>query len=162
MIAFESTKLSGALARLAAAGAVLLLLAGGLQGEAAAQFKSPIPEPEYLLYGGANHSVFLGCLNCSRFDSRSVWNKLSPYGSEYDGDTIWNKISAYGSPYKPLSPWHPQSFDGPVVKDSEGRSYGTFTRNVHDEDRTKVESLLWLLNNYDYVIANLDEVRLRH
>mgnify|MGYP000418681330 CR=1 FL=1 len=154
----ETRSLSRAVTRLAAACGALLLLAGGAQ----AQPKSAIPEPEYLLYGGKHHSVFLGCLNCSRFDSRSVWNKLSPYGSEFDGATIWNKTGDYGSPHKPLSPWHPHSFDGPVVKDSEGKSYGTFTRNVHDEKRTKVESLLWLLENYDYLASHLDEVRLRH
>ena len=149
---------------LPAACGVFLLIASAAQNQAGAQGQpqSPIPEPEYLLYGGEGQTTFLGCLNCSRFDETSIWNKLGPYGSEFDGETIWNKTGAYGSPYKPLSPWHPHSFEGPVVKDRKGRTYGKFTRNLHDEDQTKVESLLWLLDNYDYVIAHLDELRLQH
>ena len=26
------------------------------------------------LYGGSNHDVYLGCLNCSKTDSNSIWN----------------------------------------------------------------------------------------
>lgn len=120
-----------------------------------------VQEPEYLLYGGENQQQFLGCLNCSRFDATSVWNKLGPYGSEFDEATIWSKTGLYGSPYKPLSPWHSHSVDAPEIRDQDGNSYGRFTRNLHG-DRTKIESLLWILDNYEYVIDNLNDVRLRY
>ena len=32
------------------------------------------------LYGGSNHDVYLGCLNCSKTDSNSIWNDLGKYG----------------------------------------------------------------------------------
>ncbi|NIA71575.1 hypothetical protein HBA54_23570 [Pelagibius litoralis] len=139
--------------RLRALSTLLLLLAGS--ASALAQ------EPEYLLYGGKGQNTFLGCLNCSRFDNTSIWNKLGPHGSEFDNATIWSKTGVYGSPYQTLSPWNRNSFEGPVVRDKDGNSYGKFTRNQFD-DQTKVESLLWILENYDYVISNLNEVRLRH
>ncbi len=139
--------------RLRAISAILMLLAGANPAQA--------QEPEYLLYGGKDQNVFLGCLNCSRFDSSSIWNQLGPHGSEFDNATIWSKTGIYGSPYQELSPWHPHSFEGPEVRDKTGKSYGKFTRNPFD-DQTKVESLLWILNNYDYVIANLSAVRQRY
>ncbi len=149
----ELKNLFDALQRFCAICATACLLAGA--GPALAQ------EPEYLLYGGKQGNTFLGCLNCSRFDSSSIWNQLGPHGSEFDNATIWSKTGIYGSPYQELSPWHPHSFEGPVVRDKTGKSYGKFTRNQFD-DQTKVESLLWILNNYDHVIANLSEVRQRY
>lgn len=118
-------------------------------------------EPEYLLFGGENQKQFLGCLNCSRFEPSSVWNKLGPHGSEFDEATIWSKTGIYGSQHKPLSPWHKHTFNAPEIRDKDGNSYGRFTRNLHG-DRTKVESLLWILDNYEYVIENLNDMRLKY
>lgn len=118
-------------------------------------------EPDFLLYGGKSQTQFLGCLNCSRFEKSSVWNKLGPHGSEFDEATIWSKTGVYGSQYSKLSPWHRHSTEAPEIRDREGTSYGRFTRNLHG-DRTKVESLLWILDNYDYVIGNLNDVRLKY
>ncbi|WP_420345216.1 hypothetical protein [Pelagibius sp.] len=144
---------------LLSAAALLLAAAAGMgAGAAPAQAQ----EPDYLLYGGRDHTIFLGCLNCSRFDSDSVWNKAGAYGSEHDRSTIWSKASPYGSPYNALSPWHPHSTDAPVVRDRNGKSYGKFTRNVFDGARTDVDALLWILDNYDSIIADLDSARQRY
>ncbi len=142
--------------------AALLLAAGTVAGAGAGAGPAGAQEQEYLLYGGRDLNIFLGCLNCSRFDGDSVWNKAGAYGSEHDRSTIWSKASPYGSPYNDLSPWHPHSTDAPVVRDRSGRSYGRFTRNVFDRERTDVESLLWILDNYDSIIADLDSVRQRY
>lgn len=136
-------------------------LAGAVCFFAAVAGSAIAQEPEYLLYGGEKQQQFLGCLNCSRFDSSSVWNKLGPHGSEFDEGTIWSKTGVYGSQYKPLSPWHKNSFEAPEIRDKDGNSYGRFTRNLHG-DRTKVEPLLWILDNYEYVIENLNDVRLKY
>ncbi|TQV81792.1 hypothetical protein [Denitrobaculum tricleocarpae] len=133
------------------------LLVLGTAGTSALQAQ----EPEFLLYGGKGQTQFLGCLNCSRFDKSSVWNKLGPHGSEFDEATIWSKTGVYGSQYSSLSPWHRHSTEAPEIRDRDGKSYGRFTRNQHG-DRTKVESLLWILENYDYVIENLNDVRLEY
>jgi len=49
--------------------------------------------PELLLFGGDNHKTFLGCLNCDRFDSRSVCNGFGDHGSHFSSESIWNRFS---------------------------------------------------------------------
>lgn len=36
------------------------------------------------IYGGEDHDVFLGKLNASKYDSKSIWNEYGTYGSEYE------------------------------------------------------------------------------
>jgi hypothetical protein len=43
-------------------------------------------EDEIVLYGGPDHATYLGCVNCSRYDSESVLNTEGPYG-RYDSST---------------------------------------------------------------------------
>ena len=115
-------------------------------------------EPTLLLFGGENHKVFLGCLNCSRHDSSSIWNKYGEHGSKYNSDSIWNKYGTYGSKYNSMSPWNKYSSDGPVVVDPDGGFYGNFSRNKYN-NQTKIKWLVWILDNYEYVMENFDEVR---
>lgn len=56
------------------------------------------------LYGGPNHDVYLGCLNCNNYDSNSIWNTYGNYGSVYNSNSIWNKYGTYGSEYNSYSP----------------------------------------------------------
>ena len=46
--------------------------------------------PALLLFGDADHKTFLGCLNCSQFDSGSVCNQFGQNGSEFSSYSIWN------------------------------------------------------------------------
>ena len=115
-------------------------------------------EPILLLFGGSNHDKFLGCLNCSKHDSSSIWNKYSEYGSKYNADCIWNKYGTYGSKYNSESPWNKYSTDAPVVVDKDGNFYGYFTLNKYN-NQTKIKWLVWILENYEYVMDNFDEVR---
>jgi hypothetical protein len=48
-------------------------------------------EAELLLFGGDSHKVFLGCINCSKYDAASVWNAYGSHGSRYSAESIWNK-----------------------------------------------------------------------
>lgn len=113
---------------------------------------------ELLLFAGKSHDKFVGCLNCSRYDDQSVWNKYGTYGSKYNNESIWNKYGSYGSKYENMSPWNKYANEAPVIVDREGNYYGKFTSNKYD-DQTKIEWALWLLNNKDYVVENFDEVR---
>lgn len=115
-------------------------------------------EPVLLLLGGENHDKFLGCLNCSKYDLSSVWNKYGEYGSKYNSDSIWNKYGTYGSKYNSLSPWNKYSSDGPVVVDPDGNFYGYFTLNKYN-NQTKIKWLVWILENHEYVMENFDEIR---
>lgn len=115
-------------------------------------------EPTLLLFGGNNNDQFLGCLNCSRYDSSSVWNKYGEHGSKYNSNSIWNKYGEYGSKYNSHSPWNKYSSDAPVVVDPDGNFYGYFTRNKYN-NQTKIKWLVWILDNYEYVMENFDEVR---
>lgn len=114
-------------------------------------------EPAYLLFGGNNHDKFLGCLNCNKHDGSSIWNKYGKFGSKYNSDSIWNKYGTYGSKYSNESPWNKYSNDAPVIVDNAGNYYGKFTINRYG-DQTKVQSLLWILKNHEYIIENLDDV----
>jgi len=128
--------------------ALLILLYGSALAE----------EPELLLYGGENHDELLGCLNCSKYDASSVWNKYGEYGSKYNSESIWNKYGTFGSKYNALSPWNKYSSDAPVVVDRDGNSYGNFTLNKYN-NQTRIKWLVWILDNYEYVMENFDEIR---
>lgn len=41
------------------------------------------------LYGGKDHDVYLGCLNCSSYNSDSIWNQYGTYGSSYNSKSIF-------------------------------------------------------------------------
>jgi hypothetical protein len=122
-----------------------------------------------LLFGGADHEHFLGCLNCERSEAFSVWNESGDYGSTTHAHSIWNRDGVYGSSSSPWSPWNPSSTTPPIAVDRAGNLYGHFTRNRSDPNRVQrndshvarpeFELLVWFLDNYDWVITHLDEVR---
>jgi len=109
-------------------------------------------DPTLLLFGGHDHKTFLGCLNCSQYDSSSVWNAYSQYGSPYNSDSIWNRCGTWGSPYNSDSPWNKFSTSAPVVVDNDGNFYGYFSANPYISQRTRIAWLVWILDNYVWVI----------
>jgi hypothetical protein len=133
-------------------------------------------EPNPLrLFGGPNRDHFLGCLNCDPSETFSIWNEEGKYGSPTRPDSIWNRHGIYGSPESGFSPWNRGSVSPPFVVDRAGNFYGYFTRNVNFPDRITrtrslpflperlgrkvLEFLVWFLEDYELIIANLDEVR---
>ncbi len=122
-----------------------------------------------LLFGGRNHEEFIGCLNCYRSEPFSVWNESGEYGNPENENSIWNPKGPYGSRKSPLSPWNPRSSIPPLVVDRVGNLYGYFTlnrgypkrirRNDTHQEREKFQMLAWLLDNYDWVVSHLEEVR---
>lgn len=64
--------LHGCSAATASAVAASLAAAGGA---------APQTTKALLLFGGENHKTFLGCLNCSEYDSESVFNQYGSFGA---------------------------------------------------------------------------------
>lgn len=120
--------------------------------------QSTATEPQLLLFGGKNHDEFLGCLNCSRMHRDSIWNAYGKFGSEYQVKSIWNRYGIFGSQYNQNSPWNAYGTKGPVIVDANGNFYGYFSRNKFNK-QTRIEWVVWILDNYDYVIEHLDKVR---
>lgn len=58
------------------------------------------------LFGGKNHDVYLGCLNCNDYDANSIWNEYGKYGNSYSSYSIWNEYGIYGNEYSPYCPWN--------------------------------------------------------
>lgn len=100
------------------------------------------------LYGGDNHKKYLGCINCSEFDSNSICNEFGSYGSEFNSDSIWNEFSTFGSEFSSSSPWNEFSSSAPVIVDKSGNFYGYFTINEFHRKRTNIGLYVYFLNNY--------------
>jgi len=111
-----------------------------------------------LLFGDSDHKTFLGCLNCSKYDSGSVCNKYGDTGSKYSTNSIWNRYGDFGSKYSNNSPWNKYSSSAPVIVDNAGQFYGRLTANKYATDRTQVQ----VLNQLADIIADgtdLDDAR---
>jgi hypothetical protein len=101
-----------------------------------------------LLFGGEDHKIFLGCLNCADTSEQSVCNDIGKYGSDIAPDSIWNDIGKYGSDISQHSPWNDIANDAPVIVDSDGKSYGYFSTNSIHRDRTRINWLVAILDYY--------------
>jgi hypothetical protein len=135
-------------------------------------------EHNLLLFGGEDHDHFLGCLSCPRTETFSVWNEKGEYGSTTHSDSIWNSNGRFGAPTSLLSPWNLWAPNPPIVVDRAGNLYGSFTRNrgiprriisppPFNPKHTAIERdsftfLAWLLDDYEWIIRNLDQVRADH
>jgi len=115
--------------------------------------------PELLLFGGDDHKTFLGCLNCSPFDSRSICNRFGDYGSPFSSNSIWNRFGHYGSRFSSFSPWNRFASDPPVIVDRDGNFYGYFTANRYHLERTKIKFFAIFLDNVDELYEDLDRAR---
>ena len=113
-----------------------------------------------LLFGGEEHKTFLGCLNCSDTSQTSVCNDIGKYGSDISPDSIWNDIGKYGSDISQYSPWNDLSNNAPIIVDGDGRSYGYFSTNSLHHDRTRIGSLVAILDYFEKT-SNLEKTRKR-
>jgi hypothetical protein len=101
---------------------------------------------DLLLYGGREHSVFLGCLSCGDFDTDSVCNRFGTFGSKYRSESIWNRYSDYGSKFSTDSPWNEFSSSAPIIVDADGGFYGHLTVNAYHSNRTLIQALIKFLD----------------
>ena len=108
---------------------------------------TPIPPGiSHHLYGGVANSVYLGCLTCNRFDAASVCNQFGTYGSAFAALSIWNQFGTYGSVFSSSSPWNQFSSSGPIVVGSDLLTYGYFTVNAFQFNRTTIPAYVNVLN----------------
>ena len=100
------------------------------------------------LYGGANNSVYLGCITCNKVQTESICNSFGTYGSAFNSSSIWNQFGTYGSSFQTYSPWNSYSSNGPLIVGSNNLSYGYFTTNSFKSNRTTGQAFLNILNYY--------------
>jgi hypothetical protein len=105
------------------------------------------------LYGGMNNKEYLGCLNCNKFSTNSVWNQYGTYGSKFSTTSIWNSYGTYGSAYSIYSPWNKSGMKPPIVVDNGGNFYGYFTINSFSANRADF-SLAMTIYEYHELIMN--------
>lgn len=109
------------------------------------------------LYGGKNNDVYLGCMNCSKYDSNSIWNSYGKYGSKYESNSIWNKYGSYGNEYNSDSPWNSYSSDAPVVVDKDGNFYGYFTINKYKSNRCETKLALLIYKYHEEIMEDVSK-----
>jgi|GEM_PF-7078730 len=100
--------------------------------------------PELLVFGGRNNDVFLGCLNCSKFDRDSVLNRYGGHGSRYGARSLLNSYSSYGSRFSSYSACNPYASNPPIVVDAQGNSYGHLTLNQFNSQVRYSTIVAWL------------------
>jgi hypothetical protein len=115
--------------------------AQALAGAAAA----PAASTKLMIFGGDDHRTYLGCLNCSQYDSESISNTYGSFGSAYSTTSVHNSYSDYGSPYSSHSACNPYATDPPVIVDGGGNFYGRLTINSYNPQQTRDAGVLqWL------------------
>lgn len=98
-----------------------------------------------MLFGGAGHRTYLGCLNCGQYAVDGVENSSSEYGSSYSTTSIFNHYSAYGSKYSMYSACNPYASDPPVIVDASGGFHGRLTLNSYAQGAINNENVrAWL------------------
>jgi hypothetical protein len=86
---------------------------------------------------------FLGNINTNRFDSNSLTNQFSDYGSKYNSASIFNQYGEYGSPYGANSPFNRYGQPVRIIKD--GKVLGEMTKNTYYQNRIDPDDFLkWL------------------
>lgn len=99
---------------------------------------TPAPQSfstKLMVFGGLNHKVYLGCLNCNEYASDSLFNSYGNNGSSYSAQSVWNHYSEFGSPYSTYSACNPYASDPPVIVDQSGTYYGRLTVNQYHPER---------------------------
>lgn len=109
------------------------------------------------IYGGEDHDVFLGKLNASKYDSKSIWNEYGTYGSEYNTNSIWNEYGTYGSAYSSYSPFNSYASYPPVIVDEDGNFYGYFTVNKYKSKRANFDLVNIICEYYESIREDVDE-----
>ena len=109
---------------------VAAVAAGAAQGAAGGTSETA----KLMIFGGDDHKVYLGCLNCSQYVTDSIFNQFGTSGSPYSSESIWNHFSQYGSAYSSYGACNPYASDPPVIVDSGGRFYGRLTLNEYSKE----------------------------
>lgn len=109
------------------------------------------------LYAGDDHDIYLGCLNCSRYDTNSIWNPYGNYGNSYSDNSIWNQYGKYGNGYNATCPWNQYALKPPVVVDKDGGFYGYLAVNQYQDKRANFELAIILYKYYPEIRKDVGE-----
>lgn len=109
------------------------------------------------IYGGKDHDVYLGCINCDSYNSNSIWNEYGTYGSSYNSKSIWNSYGSYGSEYSSTSPFNSYASHPPVIVDKDGGFYGYFTVNKYKDKRADFSLAMTIYKYYDLIRDNVSK-----
>ncbi len=114
---------------------------------------------DLLLFGGDKHDIFLGCMNCNKYDSDSICNQYGTFGSKYASSSIFNQYGNFGSKYSSSSPWnkYASSDSVPILVNKSGDFYGYFTINKYRHNAVK--SVKELAEIYEIANGDLEIVR---
>jgi hypothetical protein len=107
-----------------------------------------------LIFGGDDHKVFLGCLNCDKFSSNSIWNTYGNFGSKFNNTCIWNKFGDYGGKYGDQSPFNKYASHPPVLVDNDGNFFGYFTADKFKDKRTDSKLALFIIDYWEAIIED--------
>lgn len=106
--------------------------------------EEPGADCELLVFGGASHEVFLGCLSDERRPD-SVFNMVGEHGSDLSPASMRNKFAPYGSNYDDTSACNTAATHPPVVVSAGGKSLGLLTMNPALKRRITAPSVAdWL------------------
>lgn len=109
------------------------------------------------LFGGRDHTQYVGCLNCGKYASSSIWNEYGTYGSRYATNSIWNEYSTYGSEYSSYSPFNAYASYPPVIVDADGNFYGYFTINAYHSKRAESNLTLFIYKYFKVIREDVGE-----
>lgn len=118
-------------------------LGGGQQGTSAQQRQGGA----LLIYGDVNRDVYLGCLNCSKYERDSVTNPRSPFASRNSQTSLYNPRGPFGSKNSDVSACSRFAENPPVVVDENGQLYGSLTLNSFNRNAIQDQQILQWLNN---------------
>jgi hypothetical protein len=86
-----------------------------------------------MIFGGADHKTYLGCLNCARSSRESIFNEAGEYGhcagALSDNLFCRGPLKEFGSvgPFHDLSACGSSASNPPVIVDELGGYYGRFS-----------------------------------
>ncbi|MEI6864862.1 hypothetical protein [Flavicella sp.] len=120
-------------------------------------FTTSVSSQSLLIYGGNNHDVFLGCLNCDKYKSSSIWNEYGDNGSKYNSNCIWNEHGNYSGIYSDNSPFNKYALHPPILVDSEGNFYGYFTADIYYSKRTTNKFALMIIDDWEVIMEDVGE-----
>ena len=110
-----------------------------------------------LIFGGKNHDIYLGCLNCDKYEDKSIWNAYGDFGSKYNDKCIWNKYGDYGGAYSDFSPFNKYASNPPVLVDKDGNFYGYFTADKYFSKRTTSKLALFIIDFWEAIADDVSE-----
>jgi hypothetical protein len=104
------------------------------------------PPVKLMVFGGRNHTTYLGCLSCVEYATDSVRNQLGDdFGNQPSQTSIFNRYNEYGSRLSMYSACNQSASDPPVVVDQRGNFYGRLTVNEANPARVRDPGILeWL------------------